>query len=109
MRLRSNEPLIMQVPPCTMQSGFTQRCTILPDNMNRCAIALHLQTTSRICVMQGVKGSLQGLEDSQMQSMRQLAQNVIGALDDAEASLQVRFPGQAFSVRQIKVSHVRIQ
>lgn len=45
--------------------------------------------------MQGIKGSLQGLEESQMQSMRRLAQNVTGAVEDAEASLQVRFPGQA--------------
>ncbi len=73
--------------------AFTQRWTLQSDDLHKCAIASHIHTTSPILVTQGIKGSLQGLEESQMQSMRRLAQNVVGAVEDAEASLQVRVPG----------------
>ncbi|CAL8470912.1 g10454 [Coccomyxa elongata] len=57
------------------------------DLQNR-SVAPKEELNSLVAQLEGIKGSLQGLEESQMQSMRRLAQNVVGAVEDAEASMQ---------------------
>ena len=39
--------------------------------------------------MQGIESSLQDLEEGQVQGMRRLAQGIMSAVEEAEASLQV--------------------
>jgi len=69
-----------------MYNGMSESCW-------HAYVALMQSPEACSLLLQGIEGSLQGLEDGQMQGMRRLAQNLTSAIEEAEASLQVASPG----------------